>query len=130
MRISASWTSARFRQIAETVETLHENEDQARDHFSNTNSSSVPQLTSKAFPPIGRERMLMAYGCRGVQNWKRTLLVMQLKLSRCEEDEECSAYAALRNRAKASHDSKREVLASIGEDMRTVSRYIELMRLR
>ena len=49
LRISASWTSARFRQIAETIEILHENEDQARDHFSNMNISSLPQPTCKAY---------------------------------------------------------------------------------
>ena len=49
MRISASWTYARFRQIAETIEILHENEDQARDHFSNMNISSLPQPTCKAY---------------------------------------------------------------------------------
>ena len=43
-----------MQKIAETVETLHENEDQARDHFSNTNSSSLPQPTCKAFPPLRR----------------------------------------------------------------------------
>ena len=31
---------------------------------------------------------------------------------------ECNAYAILRNRIKASKDSKRKVLSSIGEDMR------------
>ena len=49
LRISASWTSARFRQVAETIETLHKNEDQARDHFSKTNISSLPQPTCKAY---------------------------------------------------------------------------------
>ena len=39
-----------IQKIAETIETLHENEDQARD----TNSSSLPQPTCKAFPPLGR----------------------------------------------------------------------------
>ena len=43
-----------MQKIVETVETLHENEDQTRDHFSNTNSSSLPQPTCKAFPPLGR----------------------------------------------------------------------------
>ena len=43
-----------IQKIAETIETLHENEDQARDHFSNTKSSSLPQPTCKAFPPLGR----------------------------------------------------------------------------
>ena len=38
--------------IAETKEILHENEDQARDHFSQTNSSS--SATCKAFPSLGR----------------------------------------------------------------------------
>ena len=57
-------------------------------------------------------------------------LAMQLKSSRCAEEEERNASAALRNRVKASHDPKREVLASICEDMRTVPRDTELLRFR
>jgi len=57
-------------------------------------------------------------------------LAMQLKSSRCAEEEERSACAALRNRVEASQASQREVLASIGEDMRAVSRDTELLRLR
>ena len=53
-----------------------------------------------------------------------------LKLSRCAEEEERNAYAILRNRIKASQDSKRKVLSSIGEDMRTVSRDTEFLRFR
>ena len=53
-----------------------------------------------------------------------------LKLSRYAEEEERNAYAILRNRIKASQDSKRKVLSSIGEDMRTVSRDTELLRFR
>ena len=45
-------------------------------------------------------------------------LAIQLKSSRYAEDEECNAQAILRNRIKASQDSKRKVLSSIGEDMR------------
>ena len=45
---------------------------------------------------------------------------------RCAEDEEVSAYAVLSNRVKPAKLSKRKVLASIGEDMRTVSRNTEL----
>ena len=43
-----------MQKIAETIETLHENEDQTRDHFSKTNISSLPQPTCKGFPPLGR----------------------------------------------------------------------------
>ena len=43
-----------------------------------------------------------------------------LKLSRYAEDEECNAYAILRNRIKASQDSKRKVLSSIGENLRAL----------
>ena len=57
-------------------------------------------------------------------------LAMQLKSSRCAEEEERSACAALRNRVGASQASTREVLASIGEDMRAVSRDTELLRFR
>ena len=45
-------------------------------------------------------------------------LAIQLKSSRCAEEEERNAYAVLRNRIKVSQDSKRKVLSSIGEDMR------------
>ena len=43
-----------------------------------------------------------------------------LKLSRCAEEEERNAYAILRNRIKASQDSKRKVLSSIGENLRAL----------
>ena len=62
-----------------------------------------------------------------MQNWKSPLKSSiqlyknhSLKLSRCAEDEECNAYAILRNRVKASQDSKRKVPSSIGEDMRAL----------
>ena len=121
MRISASWTSARLRQIAETIETLQENEDQARDHFSKTKQTGiVPSADMQGV-------LLLVCGWRDVQNWKKpTTLAIQLKLSRCAEDEEFSAYAVLRNRFKPAKLSKRKVLASIGEDMRTVSRNTDL----
>ena len=45
---------AEIQTIAETMEILHENEDQARDHFSKTNSSSLLRPTCRAFPPLGR----------------------------------------------------------------------------
>ena len=44
-------------------------------------------------------------------------LAIQLKSSRCAEED---AYAVLRNRIKASQDSKRKVLSSIGEDLRAL----------
>ena len=49
-------------------------------------------------------------------------LAIQLKSSRCAEDEEVSAHAVLRNRVKPAKHSKRKVFASIVEDMRTVLR--------
>ena len=65
---------AKIQKIAEIIEILHENEDQACDHFSKSNSNIVEldaaRITAKT-------------------------LAMQLKLSRCAEDEECSAYATL-----------------------------------
>ena len=65
------------------------------------------------------------------QNWKKPkTLAIQLKLSRCAEDEESSAYAVLRNRVKPAKHSKRKVLASIGEDMRTVPKETELVEYR
>ena len=51
-----------------------------------------------------------------------------LKLSRCAEEEERNAYAILRNRIKASQDSKRKVLSSIGENANL--RATELLRFR
>ena len=47
-------------------------------------------------------------------------LVIQLKSSRCAEEEERNAYAVLRNRIKSSQDSKRKVPSSIGEDLRAL----------
>ena len=61
-----------------------------------------------------------------LQELQPKTLAMQLKSSRCAEDEECSAYAVLRNRVKPAKHSKRKVLASIVEDMRTVLRDTEL----
>ena len=55
---------------------------------------------------------------------------MQLKSSRCAEEEESNAFVALRNRVEASQVTKREVLASIGEDVRAVSRDTELVESR
>ena len=137
LRISASWTSARFRQFAESIETLQENEDQAPDHFSKTNISSLPQPTCRAFPPLGRGSAFGVWLERRAKleedivelDATRTTaktLAMQLKSSRCAEDEECSAYTVLRNRVKPAKHSKRKVLASIVEDMRAVLRDTEL----
>ena len=56
------------------------------------------------------------------------ILAMQLKSSRCAEEDEHSAYADLRNRVETSQASKREMLTSIGEDTRAVSRNTELLR--
>ena len=85
------------------------NKDQARDHFSKTNSSIVELDATRTTA--------------------RTL-AMHLKLSRRAEVAECSAYATLRNRIKPAKHSKKEVLTSIGEDMGAVSRNIELLRFR
>ena len=51
-----------------------------------------------------------------------------MKSSRYAEEDEHSTYADLRNRVETSQASKREVLTSIGEDMRAVSRNTELLR--
>ena len=53
-----------------------------------------------------------------------------MKSSRYAEEEKCSAYDTLTNRVKPAKHSKREVLASIREDMRTVSRNTEHLRFR
>ena len=53
---------------------------------------------------------------------------MQMKSSRYAEEDEHSAYADLRNRVETSQASRREVLTSIGEDIRAVSRNTELSR--
>ena len=63
---------AEIQTIAETIEILHANEDEARDHFSKTKSSSLLRPTCRAFPPL-EEVVLLARGWRGVQNWKRQL---------------------------------------------------------
>ena len=58
-------------------------------------------------------------------------LAIKLKSSRCAEEDEHSACADLRNRVnlvESSQASRREVLTSIGEDMRAVSRNTELLR--
>ena len=119
--------------IAEIIEILHENEDQARDHFSKTNSSSLLQPTCRA-SPLWLERRseleeniveLDAARTTNQKHWP-----CSLKRSRCAEDEEYNAYAVLRNRVKPAKHSKRKVLTSIGEDMRAVSRDTELLRFR
>ena len=56
------------------------------------------------------------------------LLAMQLKSSRYAEKGEYTTYADLRNRVETAQASKREVLTSIGEDIRAVSRNTELLR--
>ena len=68
-----------------------------------------------------------------LQNWmtpelQSKLLAMQLKSSRYAEKGEYTTYADLRNRVETSQASKREVLTSIGEDIRAVSRNTELLR--
>ena len=107
--------------ISESIETLQENEDQARDHFSKTKQTGI--VPSADLQSV----LLLVCGWRDVPNWKKpTTLATQLKLSRCAEDEEVSVYAVLSNHVKLAKHSKRKVLASIGEDMRTVSRNTEL----
>ena len=56
------------------------------------------------------------------------ILSMQLKSSRFAEEDEHSTYADLRNRVETSQASKREMVTSIGEDIRTISRNAELLR--
>ena len=56
------------------------------------------------------------------------LLAMQLKSSRYAEKDEYTAYADLRNRVETSQASKKEVLTSIGEDIRADSRNTEFLR--
>ena len=71
--------------------------------------------------------LLLACGWRDLQNWKKPkTLAIQLTSSRCAEVEECSAYAILTNHVKPAKHSKKKVLASIVEDMRTVLRDAEL----
>ena len=53
------------------------------------------------------EVVLLVCGWRDVPNWKKpTTLAIQLKLSRCAEDEEVSAYAVLSNHVKPAKHSK------------------------
>ena len=59
------------------------------------------------------------------KNWmlpelQSKLLAMQLKSSRYAEKDEYTAYADWRNRVETSQASKKEVLTSIGEDIRAV----------
>ena len=109
-----------MQKIAETVETLPENEE----HAKTKQTGIVPSTDMQGV-------LLLACGWRDVQNWKKPkTLAIQLKSSRCAEDEECSAYAVLRNRVKLALHSKREVFASIVENMRTVPRDTELLRFR
>ena len=68
-----------------------------------------------------------------LQNWtlpelQSKLLAMQLKSSRYAEKDEYTAYADLRNRVETSQATKKEVLTSIGEDIRAVSRNTEFLR--
>ena len=56
------------------------------------------------------------------------LLAIQLKSSRYAEEDEHSVYADLRSRVETSQASKKEMLTSIGEDIRAVSRNTELLR--
>ena len=93
-------------------------EDQARDHGI--------QPTCKAFL---EEVVLLACGWRELEKSAKTLAI-QLKSSRCAEEEERNAYAVLRNRIETSKHSKRKVLSSIVEDIRTVSRNTELLHFR
>ena len=114
-----------IQKVSESIETLQENEDQARDHFSKTKQTGIVPSTDM------QGVMLLVCGWRDVQNWKKPkTLAVQLKLSRCAEDEECSAYAVLSNHVRPAKHSKRKVLASIVENMRTVPRDTELLRFR
>ena len=99
------------------------------------------QPTCKAFPFLGKGRAFGVWLERRAEleksivelNSTRTTAktwAIQLKLSRCAEEEERNAYTVFRNRIEASQDSQRKVLSSIGEDVRTVSRDTELLRFR
>ena len=99
------------------------------------------QPTCKAFPFLRRGRAFGVWLERRAEleksivelNSTRTTaktLAIQLKLSRCAEEEERNAYTVFRNRIEASQDSQKKVLSSIGEDVRTVSRDTELLRFR
>ena len=112
LRISASW--ARFRKLLRP-ETLHENEIRHAITSARRTFSSLLRPTCKAF--------CFWQTCRT----GRSRLAIQLKSSRCAEDEEGSAYAVLRNRVKPAKHSKRKVLASIFEDANS-SRSTELLR--
>ena len=107
---------AEIQPIAETIEILME--DQARDHFSKTNSSSLIRPTCRTFPPLGRgsafgvwlERRAELEEAAVELDAARTtakIFAIQLKSSRCAEEEERSACAVLRNRIEASQASKR-----------------------
>ena len=99
-----------MQKIAETIETLTENEEHARDHFSKTKQTGIVPSTDM------QGVLLLACGWRDVQNWKKPkTLAIQLKSSRCAEDKECSAYAVLRNRVEISQAPKRKALTSIDE---------------
>ena len=55
-------------------------------------------------------------------------LAMHMKSSRYAEEDEHSAYADLRSRVETSPASKKEMLTSIGEDIRAVLRKTEFLR--
>ena len=100
-----SWTSQRFRQLRILLRPPWE-------WRSGTRSLQQDEANWNSAD-------MLASGWRDVQNWKVNCRVefyknYRLKLSRCAEEEERNAYAILRNRIKASQDSKRNVLSSIG----------------
>ena len=82
---------AKIQTIAESIEILHENENQVRDYFSKTNSSTAELDAARTTAKT---------------------LAMQLKLSRCAEDEELEADKVYFNtfvhdcQAKAVHWSE------------------------
>ena len=112
MRISTQLDISEIQTTAHSIEILHENEDQGRDHFSKTDSSSLLQPTCRASPLWLERRSELEGNIVELDAARITTktLTMQLKLSRCAEDAECSARAVLRNRVKPARHSKRKCL--------------------
>ena len=80
------------------------------------------RLTCKSFPFLGSAEMEKSTAELDAARTTAKTLAMQLKSSRYAEEDEHSAYSDLRNRVETSQASRREVLTSIGEDIRADSR--------
>ena len=95
--------------------------------LSKTKQSGI-RLTYQAFPSLGSAELE-----NPLQNWmlpelQSKTLAMQMKSSGYAEEDEHSAYADLRSRVETSQASKKEMLTSIREDIRAVSRNTEFLR--